>query len=105
MIKTEDHHGSWCQHFVQGGLHGDQNALLIIRLNTDIEDLQKILHAHPHQRIGRFTGRQHRQCRKRVLRLGTEQQASEDQRVTVDVVSFLLGRTSPSETPSRASPY
>ena len=35
--------GSWCQHLVQGGLHGDQNALLRIRLFTDIDDLQKIL--------------------------------------------------------------
>ena len=84
------------RHFVQGGLHGDQNALLI-----KIEDLQEILYTHLHQCIGRFTGRQHRQCRKRVLRLGTEQQAGEDQRATVDVVSILPGKTSSHETPSR----
>ena len=40
-----------------------------------LDDLQEILHTHLQQLICRFTGGKRRQCRKRVLHLGTEQQA------------------------------
>ena len=47
-----------------------------------LDDLQEILHTYLQQLIGRFTCGKHRQCLKRVLHLGTEQETGGDREIS-----------------------
>ena len=47
-----------------------------------LDDLQEILHTYLQQLIGRFTCGKHRQCLKRVLHLGTEQETGGDREMS-----------------------